>query len=611
MGQGSILDRTIVCQETIPAPFLRIIMSSNITANHIQGLDWQATLQTNQEIRPHLFTDLFRKEADHRSKIGDSLGEDAFRFLSKAAATAFQLQEDNNPLEVQRVVKDRFSVHEIEVVRSLVQTIQNAALRACFADLANVAQFHPDTARLAVSSYLEAAKQYEDISSWLNFYPYVFRATKIAHRLGTDKSTFKDVCDHVESFLNRASAVDTGRCCAKFLDLAVGYKMADPKVNAHRAEAIALRLEEQNRFDVARRYWESGAQFHHQLKNNSEVKRFKIAAAETHIREAELHEQNNAQKMLVEYHLEQGLLALKKVPADRQRITDVHRHLLEVQKIAVTELGSEFVTVGDSEKQAKVAKALDGLSFQEAIKMLAMGPSPLDPKAFREWTEKRMKQTPLLAVMEPRRVDRSGRKITQRKSLLTLDPKEYEENLEAEMFNIASQDHWIDRAVNLVLPALQKIADDHPDGHTQLWGLVHTNPFVPPGHEEIFIEGLRAGFAHDYVKVVHYLAPQVENSIRWALEQKGLIASTIDDETGEQQGNYLHAILIREETAKMLGEGTVFELRGVLCEKSGYNLRNELAHGMLSADECRQPSAAMLWWLVLRCLVTCLPLPPE
>ena len=44
----------------------------------------------------------------------------------------------------------------------------------------------------------------------------------------------------------------------------------------------------------------------------------------------------------------------------------------------------------------------------------------------------------------------------------------------------------------------------------------------------------------------------------------------------------------------------LFELRGVLSEPLGWNLRNRVAHGLVTADECYAPASLMLWWLVVR-----------
>ncbi len=41
-------------------------------------------------------------------------------------------------------------------------------------------------------------------------------------------------------------------------------------------------------------------------------------------------------------------------------------------------------------------------------------------------------------------------------------------------------------------------------------------------------------------------------------------------------------------------------MRGLLVERFGANLRNDMAHGLLDHDSFYLPSACYLWWLALR-----------
>jgi hypothetical protein len=49
----------------------------------------------------------------------------------------------------------------------------------------------------------------------------------------------------------------------------------------------------------------------------------------------------------------------------------------------------------------------------------------------------------------------------------------------------------------------------------------------------------------------------------------------------------------------MLGADIVFEMRSLLVERFGANLRNDMAHGLVDHDSFYSPSARYLWWLAL------------
>ena len=49
----------------------------------------------------------------------------------------------------------------------------------------------------------------------------------------------------------------------------------------------------------------------------------------------------------------------------------------------------------------------------------------------------------------------------------------------------------------------------------------------------------------------------------------------------------------------VLGEDLVFDLRGILIERFGHNLRNESAHGLMPEAAFYDASSVYLWWLLL------------
>jgi hypothetical protein len=75
-----------------------------------------------------------------------------------------------------------------------------------------------------------------------------------------------------------------------------------------------------------------------------------------------------------------------------------------------------------------------------------------------------------------------------------------------------------------------------------------------------------------------------------------------------QEVRSLDKLLLMPETMEAFGEDHVFELRGILTEEFGSNLRNRIAHGLASDGDCYEPATEHLWWLLLRlCILPTLP----
>lgn len=167
------------------------------------------------------------------------------------------------------------------------------------------------------------------------------------------------------------------------------------------------------------------------------------------------------------------------------------------------------------------------------------------------------------------------------------------------MFSHAAKFIWSTRAKSFINPARQQILNDHQPTLENIYAIVCNNPFVPPDHEEIFLRGLHAGFHGDFIVAVHLLVPQVENSLRYILEEQGVDVSNLQSDR-TQPVKILGALLGMVETKKMLGASLHFEVRGHLIEKTAYDFRNKVAHGFVDEHNCYSAAAVAVWWLVLR-----------
>jgi hypothetical protein len=147
-------------------------------------------------------------------------------------------------------------------------------------------------------------------------------------------------------------------------------------------------------------------------------------------------------------------------------------------------------------------------------------------------------------------------------------------------------------------PARRTISDEHPVRLEDLSFLVLDNAFIPPGHEGIYLRGLQAGFFGDWLVSMHLLIPQLEASVRYVLQQYGVVTSTLGAD-GIQMERDINQFLWEEQMEKIFGPDVLFDLRGILIERCGNNLRNEMAHGLMHEGAFYRWSSVYLWWLVI------------
>jgi hypothetical protein len=90
------------------------------------------------------------------------------------------------------------------------------------------------------------------------------------------------------------------------------------------------------------------------------------------------------------------------------------------------------------------------------------------------------------------------------------------------------------------------------------------------------------------------------------MKKNGIKTSTIDKD-GIETENGLSTLLKIENINKFIDENLIFELKALLTEQLGLNLRNGVAHGLCNINEFDSIYSVYLWWFSLKLLIDNLP----
>jgi len=158
--------------------------------------------------------------------------------------------------------------------------------------------------------------------------------------------------------------------------------------------------------------------------------------------------------------------------------------------------------------------------------------------------------------------------------------------------NIEMQAQWL-----YLTNAVQRAKEVHQLSATTLLPILYRSPLFDPDRAGLFEQALEAYFHGDSVKSIHVLLPQVEHSLRRLLAGMG---KATDKKRSTKSNNYvmveknLNEILCEPEVVKALTPDAAFQFRMVLCDERGFNLRNNVLHGLVPATAF-QPYPA--YWL--------------
>ena len=153
-----------------------------------------------------------------------------------------------------------------------------------------------------------------------------------------------------------------------------------------------------------------------------------------------------------------------------------------------------------------------------------------------------------------------------------------------------------------VEPARMQILEDHhpTEGEARALTeeLVKASAFCADDRRPLVARALASGLLGDFTLATHLLVPQVEEAMRHLLRGAGVITSGLTEDEIQLQFN-LRKTLRMPELVQLLGTDPVFDLEGLLVDPLGTNLRNNVAHGLLSAEQFASATGRYFWWVVL------------
>ena len=564
---------------------------------------WEDIIAQCNEKECAFYSSRFNAKALEAEGSGSIKEQRVLGLLSSVTSMYFKLDTPEAPFGPMMVFHDRrtaivddFDENQLKLFSDVVNDISDPELRARIADVLWLRERDYHMAELAILSYLESAKSLEDPEKWMATADRVERALQLATLLGGKAPSFSVVISHIENVLAAYNGEDPLFLSAKMMNLLQERGVGDSLHYASLSEKLASRAESTHDWDRAREYWRIKAKWHLLGKDEEQARQAKLLEAENYVKQAEDHLKGNPPSyMLASTFTQHAIEAFRRVGNTKERVEELHKVLLEYQRKSVSELIpiSSSVDISDNVKLAM--NHVKGKTLRDALLSLAMLGNPPKVAELRAQAQENKEKYVLQSLFPRVYLNAMGRVIARQ-------PQDAEESLLADMYSNASTSRQI-HVQAFVEPARQQINSEHHSRVDDFLPFLYNHPFVPAGREFIVARGLHAGFNGDFLAAVHFLIPQLEESVRYILFHLKVITSGLNDDGIQKEfdlNGMLSASKYREPLAKFLGEDFVFDLRGLLVEGFGANLRNDMAHGLIDHDHFYSASGCYLWWISLR-----------
>jgi hypothetical protein len=568
---------------------------------------WQDVVNSSERKECLAYNMGFWKKAQEAKEAGNVREQAVFEIL--AAVTGAAINPESTEESFAEIFQNLTDEH-LDFLAKIAPEISDPELQAPVADILWVRRRDHRMAQLAVTAYLQSATELEDPEKWTWCFDRIERALRLARRIRYQPEA---VVAHIEAVLDRYKGEDPLWLSAKLMGLLQEYRLCDPTKYAALAEKAAMLAESAHDWDRARAYWEIKSKWHLIEKDGEKERAASMLAAETYVKEAEDALKRNPPSYLTASHYMQkaveafrNIRGTKEEAADAKvRAEEVHTLLLQYQEESGKELVASSHEVDVSELVEQARENVRGKNFQDALFALALLGTPTNVSHLRQQVQKQAREFIGSHLFPVVMMNEMGKVVARQPgSVLSSDPNEAEAATRFEMNKNAAL-YQCFHAQAFIEPARDQINLEHSVRVKDLLPIVSDSPFVPPEREYLFAKGLYAGLTGDFFTSTHILIPQIENSIRYLLWSRGVLPSGLDNR-GIQNEYHLTTTLYCPEITSIFNEDTLFDLKSLLVEHSGSNLRNRMAHGLINDGEFFSPLMSYLWWLTLR--LCCLPI---
>ena len=496
------------------------------------------------------------------------------------------------------MIPDDLSNEQLDDLAASLSRVIDSEYRARIADVLWLRRKDATMGRVAVQAYLESGIALEDPENWVVSMERYERAIRLARQIDPKGELPRSILRHVENRVLHYDGRDPSFLTNKALELLAEFRFGDFPRLAEVAGRVAGGSRMAGDFRRARFYYFAQAKHLKLSKDADGAEAARVSAARTFVEEAESREAAN-EFMVAHSFWGEAIAAYRDRASLRRDIPNLQKRYATAGIKLRDEMHQFSSDVVDVTKFIEASRAaVRDLPWEDAFFELISHVQLINPTDLRATVEKGIAEHPIQATFAANLFDASGRKVGVRPSAFSDDQGQYEKAITGFM----EQDARLRRSLKIhasIAPALRQIIDDHEIDSEKLDAVIGDSAFIPEERRPLFYQAFEAGFRWDFSTALHILVPQVENALRWVLEQHDVSPVNIDAEGVEEVWGY-ERILGHPKILETLGSDFVFELRSILVERLGPNLRNLFAHGALSPDAFAGEVAVYLWWVILR-----------
>lgn len=272
----------------------------------------------------------------------------------------------------------------------------------------------------------------------------------------------------------------------------------------------------------------------------------------------------------------------------RNEANKILNRIMELGKESKSELKKIEISIETpKEKLLKYINWLIEDDFKTALTKIAINYIPRKDD-IKKQLQNLFKKTPIFFLFPYRRLDNKGRVIATVDSL--------ENDIDGHIVLQISRNMQISSF--FLRETISALINKFNLNTKKLVEYFYESPIFDERRKEFFIRGIESYLNRDFLVALHILIPQIEALIRNLAEKIGIPILK-----HSRYGGYFYRTLdelLREEgIIKVLGEDMCLYLRVLLTDSRGWNLRNNLCHGISKIENFNQITADRVFHVLL------------
>ncbi|MEA5016371.1 MAG: DUF4209 domain-containing protein [Candidatus Limiplasma sp.] len=449
----------------------------------------------------------------------------------------------------------------------------------------------------AIDTYMQLATVTFDPEHWVDCRDYAQRAASIAKSLGLRNGASNKCFEGIEKMITQLNGNDPLFLSMSLIELI--FEIRDTKsIQYSNYLAIIDRIisSEAPVLHTSRRTEDAFA-----LKTRLLMKQGEQAKINANYREFALYHEacaaisaNGNQFFQAIHDYERALLLYRKIKAKDDELR-IQRLLAPLKQKMKDNMKSFESRIDISDLYKHIQESLNALPFDKQVISLALNTKIC---SMQELKDEVLKADSVTSRLFPTSlVDEEGRHII---TIPPLTSDGAESNQSILNLHIYRRMCMMLQFYGLIASMyFDYIRSSHDIKAVDLSFLVDECVLIPDDRKEICKAGVKAVLDGQYYEAVHLLVPQIENMYRSIAKLCGGLVNTFEDDSTEQ-AKTLKSVFEIPELVDVYDENILFTLKGLLTEKAGVNLRNLVAHGLVSSEEARSPAVVYFFAVFIK-----------